>query len=149
VNIREIFCNTLASRAGCPYVWNARGPEAFDCCGLIEWAMAQVGRPYPRNIASAELVKFHPGPVPRGSERLGSLYLYSNPQHPEVISHVTAFFRQWKNGKKWLIGANGGGSKCVSEDKAFAAGAMVKVVLDTYRLLDLKYILDPFSKDDA
>ena len=32
-----------ASRAGCPYVWGAEGPDAFDCSGLVKWSYAQCG----------------------------------------------------------------------------------------------------------
>ena len=32
-----------ASRIGCPYVWAAAGPDAFDCSGLTMWCYAQVG----------------------------------------------------------------------------------------------------------
>lgn len=31
------------SRIGCPYVWGAAGPDAFDCSGLVRWAYLQVG----------------------------------------------------------------------------------------------------------
>ena len=31
------------SRIGCPYVWAAEGPNAFDCSGLVRWAYLQVG----------------------------------------------------------------------------------------------------------
>ena len=31
------------SRIGCPYVWGAEGPNAFDCSGLVRWAYLQVG----------------------------------------------------------------------------------------------------------
>lgn len=31
------------SRIGCPYVWGAEGPDAFDCSGLVTWAYRQVG----------------------------------------------------------------------------------------------------------
>ena len=31
------------SRQGCPYVWGATGPSAFDCSGLVYWSYAQVG----------------------------------------------------------------------------------------------------------
>jgi peptidoglycan DL-endopeptidase CwlO len=31
------------TRIGCPYVWAAAGPCAFDCSGLVVWAYAQVG----------------------------------------------------------------------------------------------------------
>ncbi|WP_122444705.1 C40 family peptidase [Mycobacterium attenuatum] len=31
------------TRLGRPYVWGAKGPDAFDCSGLVKWAYAQVG----------------------------------------------------------------------------------------------------------
>ena len=31
------------SRIGCPYVWGAEGPNAFDCSGLVRWAYLQIG----------------------------------------------------------------------------------------------------------
>lgn len=31
------------SRIGCPYIWGAEGPDAFDCSGLVTWAYRQVG----------------------------------------------------------------------------------------------------------
>lgn len=31
------------SRKGCPYVWGAEGPRAFDCSGLVTWAYRQIG----------------------------------------------------------------------------------------------------------
>lgn len=35
------------SRIGCPYVWGAAGPDAFDCSGLVRWAYLQVGMSLP------------------------------------------------------------------------------------------------------
>lgn len=40
------------SRIGCPYVWGAGGPEAFDCSGLVQWAYAQVGVSLPHQSES-------------------------------------------------------------------------------------------------
>ena len=31
------------TRLGRPYVWGAKGPDAFDCSGLVKWAYAQAG----------------------------------------------------------------------------------------------------------
>jgi cell wall-associated NlpC family hydrolase len=36
------------SRLGCPYVWAASGPAAFDCSGLTSWCYRQVGLSIPR-----------------------------------------------------------------------------------------------------
>lgn len=152
---RELFCNTAASRIGYPYIWGARGAEAFDCCGLVEWSMKTIGRPFldsngkEKDIRSADLLEiFHKNKVIRGAEKIGSLYLYSNKQAPAIVSHVTIYFRQWKNGKKWLVGANGGNSKCINEDVAYNSGAKVQIVKDDYRLNDLLFIVDPFLNDE-
>jgi len=31
------------TKLGRPYVWGAKGPNAFDCSGLVQWAYAQAG----------------------------------------------------------------------------------------------------------
>ena len=49
------------SRIGCPYVWGAAGPDAFDCSGRVRWAYLQVGMSLPHqtealyNAAKARL----------------------------------------------------------------------------------------------
>ena len=40
------------SRIGCPYVWAAEGPDAFDCSGLVRWAYLQVGVSLPHYTES-------------------------------------------------------------------------------------------------
>ena len=37
------------SRLGCPYVWAATGPGAFDCSGLAMWCYAQIGISLPHS----------------------------------------------------------------------------------------------------
>ena len=31
------------SKVGCPYVWGAKGPNAFDCSGFVYWCLNQAG----------------------------------------------------------------------------------------------------------
>ncbi len=31
------------TKLGCPYVWGAKGPNAFDCSGFVYWCLNQVG----------------------------------------------------------------------------------------------------------
>lgn len=40
------------SRIGCPYIWAAEGPNAFDCSGLVRWAYLQVGISLPHQTES-------------------------------------------------------------------------------------------------
>lgn len=40
------------SKLGCPYVWGAKGPNTFDCSGLVYWVYAQVGYNVPSSTAA-------------------------------------------------------------------------------------------------
>lgn len=44
----ERFIKIAKGRLGCPYVRGAKGPNAFDCSGLVYWCMNQAGiaQPY-------------------------------------------------------------------------------------------------------
>jgi len=39
------------NQVGKPYVWGAKGPERFDCSGLVSWAYAQIGIGIPQGTA--------------------------------------------------------------------------------------------------
>ena len=51
------------SRIGCPYVWGAEGPNAFDCSGLVRWAYLQVGISLPHQSQSLYNCASWRGPV--------------------------------------------------------------------------------------
>ena len=40
------------TRIGCPYVWGAEGPDAFDCSGLVRWSYLQIGMSLPHYTES-------------------------------------------------------------------------------------------------
>jgi cell wall-associated NlpC family hydrolase len=44
----SIILQAAESRLGCPYVWAASGPNAFDCSGLTQWCYRQAGISIPR-----------------------------------------------------------------------------------------------------
>ncbi|MEU5162439.1 C40 family peptidase [Streptomyces sp. NPDC020875] len=58
---------------GKPYVWGARGPDAYDCSGLTSRAWSAAGRPIPRT--SQEQWRTLPR-VPVGELRPGDLVVY-------------------------------------------------------------------------
>jgi cell wall-associated NlpC family hydrolase len=39
----EAAANAALTRLGCRYLWGAKGPNAFDCSGLTQWAWRQAG----------------------------------------------------------------------------------------------------------
>jgi len=39
----QVAVKAALSKLGRPYVWGARGPDAFDCSGLVRWSYAQAG----------------------------------------------------------------------------------------------------------
>lgn len=39
------------NQVGKPYIWGAKGPEAFDCSGLMTWSYAQIGLRIPHGTA--------------------------------------------------------------------------------------------------
>ena len=51
------------SRIGCPYVWAAEGPDAFDCSGLVTWAYRQVGISLPHQSESQKAAACYVGSV--------------------------------------------------------------------------------------
>ncbi len=58
------------SRLGRPYVWGAKGPDQFDCSGLVQWSYAQAGIDLDRTTYQ----QIHDGvPVPRSQIRPGDL----------------------------------------------------------------------------
>ncbi len=71
---------------GKPYVWGAKGPNAFDCSGLTEWSYAQIGIDIPTGTAGQ-----WPGlpPVAVGALRSGDLVFFDTLTGRRVqVSHV-------------------------------------------------------------
>ncbi|EPM7558098.1 tape measure protein [Enterococcus faecium] len=44
---RGQFLKLAEQQQGKPYVWGAAGPDAFDCSGLVMWALQQLGISFP------------------------------------------------------------------------------------------------------
>lgn len=57
------------SRLGCPYVWGAAGPDAFDCSGLVAWCYAKIGISLPHyteSLYSCAAARFSPSEAQPG-----------------------------------------------------------------------------------
>ena len=47
---RGRFVSSLKSKIGKPYIWGARGPNSFDCSGLVDWAYGTLGIDVPERV---------------------------------------------------------------------------------------------------
>ncbi len=70
-------------QAGKPYIWDAAGPNSYDCSGLTMTAWAQVGVYMPHNAAAQSASMTH---VSRANLAIGDLVFYYSD-----ISHVAIY----------------------------------------------------------
>jgi cell wall-associated NlpC family hydrolase len=68
------------TRLGDPYEWGGRGPHAFDCSGLVQWAFKQMGVRVPRSSTAQSQAG---RAVSRDNLKPGDLVFFYSP-----ISHV-------------------------------------------------------------
>lgn len=47
---RNSFIAKLKSKKGKPYLWGHRGPDSFDCSGLVDWAYGELGIDVPPRV---------------------------------------------------------------------------------------------------
>ena len=114
---RLAFLDEILKKEGCPYIWAAKGPDKFDCSGLITWAIRECGGPDWRfsNGSSAHLFdKLKPTDDPEP----GDLIFYGP---PHKVTHVMVY---WGDGR--CYGATGGDSTTVSVEMANRRGARVR-----------------------
>jgi cell wall-associated NlpC family hydrolase len=87
----EITLNQVGKR----YIWGAKGPETFDCSGLVAWAYAQIGIHIPTGTANQwPLMR----PVAPASVQDGDLAFFDTLGAGHV-THVGMVFRrdgQWR-----------------------------------------------------
>ncbi|HEU4324848.1 MAG TPA: C40 family peptidase, partial [Roseiflexaceae bacterium] len=74
------------AQVGKPYIWGAKGPNAFDCSGLATWAYAQIGIRIPQGTAGQWP---HMRPVGRDQLQPGDLAFMNTDEPPQAdITHV-------------------------------------------------------------
>lgn len=106
---------------GQPYVWGAKGPDRFDCSGLVTYCLwrATHGRLDWRETHNAdrlyrELQALGPDEQPTA----GDLVFYGS---PDAVNHVMV----WMGGDR-VYGASGGNHHTTSPEIAAKTGARVK-----------------------
>src|SRR5262249_50413194 len=109
------FLTSAMSAIGDPYLWGAVGPNAFDCSGLVQWALARAGVVMPRVAAD----QARTGPLLKLSQlRPGDLLFYhTDPTAPNYISHVAIYI-----GNGWMLQAPETGMDVEAVRADFGAG---------------------------
>lgn len=104
---RFAFLDTILNKEGAPYIWAAKGPDTFDCSGLVTWGIQEVGgedlRPY--HNAARLFAELEPTDQPEP----GDLCFYGPPGR---INHVMVFV-----GDGRVYGAAGGNSSTKTPTK--------------------------------
>jgi murein DD-endopeptidase len=106
-------------KEGAPYVWGRKGPNVFDCSGLVTWALHQCGGPDLRTTVNSQGLADLMEPVERmpAGEVLLAFYGF-NWDHVEHVMFATPDGR--------AFGACGGGHTTSTVEKARDIGACVR-----------------------
>lgn len=109
------------SQIGKPWEHQARGPDRWDCAGLVEFAFAAYGirgrMDYARNPSDGELERmgvllFGP-PIPKDQMRAGDVVLLA---FPRIVRHCGIVADHWAGGLS-MIHTWAGGPRCVCETR--------------------------------
>lgn len=98
---RGDFVSKALSKAGSPYIWASKGPDTFDCSGLVTWAIWAAGG-IDRRIdynANRMMQEFDVVDIPA----TGDLVFYGQRGSPDHASHVMIFM-----GCGCVYGSSGG-----------------------------------------
>lgn len=89
------FINAAVAQTGKPYVFGAEGPNAFDCSGLINYALRQAGVADSRTTAAGYQARFAGSRVSRSELKPGDLLFIHYPNSrgipPGKASHIEIY----------------------------------------------------------
>lgn len=89
------FINSAVAQTGKPYVFGAEGPRAFDCSGLIHYALKQAGIADSRTTAAGYQARFAGSRVSRSQLKPGDLLFIHYPNSrgigPGKASHIEIY----------------------------------------------------------
>lgn len=116
---RERFVALALQQLGKPVCWAHRGPDAFDCSGLVAWCLTPVGGPDLRATHNAQMM-FNETPHVTAAEALpGDLGFYG--LGPRAVVHVVVYL-----GNNRVLSADGATSR-VTELAAAIANPAARV----------------------
>lgn len=116
---RRAFLDWLLKQSGKPVLWAQKGPDVFDCSGLVTRGFAEVGVPGldPNFTNTDKLWAWLP---PTDKPERGDLVFYGGTK-PNDVEHVMIYW-----GEGWVFGACGATSKITTIQEARIAGARVR-----------------------
>lgn len=89
------FIDSAVAQTGKPYVFGAEGPRAFDCSGLIHYALKQAGVSDSRTTAAGYQARFAGSRVSRSELKPGDLLFIHYPNSrgigPGKASHIEIY----------------------------------------------------------
>jgi len=139
---REKLIHWLVAQSGKMYVWCGKGPETFDCSGLVTASMQALDLPDWRATHNAARLFAELEPIEFFQLRPGDLVFYGQPGQ---ISHVMFFWTP----EGEVYGACGGNSSTTSPEVAMKAGACVKSRRSVLYRPDVRgYRRYPFPKEE-
>lgn len=123
----KAFIDAALAQRGKPYVFGAEGPNAFDCSGLIHWALKKAGVNAPRLTADGYMDLYRNNRVSRENLKPGDLVFlwYPNTRGiaPGNASHIEIYLG---NGKTMGTDNPSEGARVENIDwSAFIGGARV------------------------
>ena len=83
---RRRFVAHAHAQLGKPYLWGAKGPDAYDCSGLVTDSLRAAGGPDLRPTHNAQKLYIEASPVADGVLAPGDLVFYG--MSPQAVSHV-------------------------------------------------------------
>jgi cell wall-associated NlpC family hydrolase len=106
---RQAFLNWCYSQKGKPYIWAAKGPDAYDCSGLVTAGLLAIGGPDWRAMWNSQRLFGSLKNIEGRAAKAGDLVFYGPPHR---ITHVMVL---WDDGR--VFGATGGGSQTKTPTK--------------------------------
>lgn len=114
------FLEVATAQMGKPYVWGAKGPDFFDCSGVVTFSLKAIGGPDWRETHSSARLFDVSAPV--DVPKPGDLAFY---KAAGKVTHVMVVLGHL-DGSAMVFGASGGGSQTTRP----TASAFVKLKPD-------------------
>lgn len=76
------------SKLGCPYKWGAKGPNAFDCSGLVYWVYGQKGIQVPGSTAGYKVYANSSNEIDWSQAQPGDILIIFDNERTSGVGHA-------------------------------------------------------------